>query len=147
MTRPIYIVDIDGTIADLGHRLHHIRNKPKNWPAFEKGCVDDVPILPTITMVHALAASGAKIIYCSGRSEKSRQRTIDWFEKHNIIWDGLYMRPEGVYDRDDIVKHKLHEQIWAEHGKPVLYIDDRNQVVDMIRARGDTCHQVQPGDF
>lgn len=40
-----YIFDIDGTIADLSHRLPHIQKEPKDWDAFF-GCVaDDAPML------------------------------------------------------------------------------------------------------
>jgi len=39
MTTPCYVFDIDGTIADGDHRLHHIVReagdaRPKNWRAF-----------------------------------------------------------------------------------------------------------------
>jgi hypothetical protein len=31
------IVDIDGTLADLSHRLHHVRNGGHNWDEFFAG--------------------------------------------------------------------------------------------------------------
>lgn len=143
----LYVVDIDGTIADLSHRLDFIKTKPKNWPAFEKGCSKDVPITPVIRLANDLFSAGHQVIYCSGRSSKARERTETWLKEHNVLYTALLMREEGDYRRDDIVKQELHEQIWAKWGVPVLYIDDRNQVVDMIRDRGDICLQVQPGNF
>ena len=38
------ICDIDGTLADLHHRLHHIKNGNKNWDAFFAEVKDDLPI-------------------------------------------------------------------------------------------------------
>ena len=32
--RPLAIVDIDGVVADVRHRLHHLDRRPKNWSAF-----------------------------------------------------------------------------------------------------------------
>ena len=33
--RPVVIVDIDGTVADVHHRLHHIEGRGrKNWKGF-----------------------------------------------------------------------------------------------------------------
>lgn len=29
------IFDIDGTLADIAHRRHHVETKPKNWSAFQ----------------------------------------------------------------------------------------------------------------
>jgi hypothetical protein len=31
------LVDIDGTLADCTHRLHHIQKQPKDWDAFFAG--------------------------------------------------------------------------------------------------------------
>jgi hypothetical protein len=30
----IYIFDIDGTLADISHRLHFIQQESKDWKAF-----------------------------------------------------------------------------------------------------------------
>jgi FMN phosphatase YigB (HAD superfamily) len=30
----IYIFDIDGTLADISHRLHFIQQEPKDWRGF-----------------------------------------------------------------------------------------------------------------
>ena len=45
-----YIFDIDGTIADLSHRLPHIQKTPKDWTAFFASVADDVPIEHTIKL-------------------------------------------------------------------------------------------------
>ncbi len=47
----------------------------------------------------------------------------------------------------DIVKAELLDQIVADGFSPVMAFDDRNQVVEMWRARGIPCAQVAPGDF
>ena len=33
----IAIFDIDGTLADISQREHHVRKQPKNWKAFFAG--------------------------------------------------------------------------------------------------------------
>ena len=37
MADEIVIFDIDGTLADVSERIHHVRKKPKNWNAFFQG--------------------------------------------------------------------------------------------------------------
>jgi hypothetical protein len=38
-TMKAVIIDIDGTLADTTHRLHHIKSKPPNWDAFFAECM------------------------------------------------------------------------------------------------------------
>jgi hypothetical protein len=57
------------------------------------------------------------------------------------------MRSAGDYRQDSIVKVELLQQIREKHGEPFLWIDDRQQVVDAIRAEGVRVLQVAPGDF
>lgn len=37
--------DLDGTLANIDHRLHHVKNKPKCWVKFNEGIKDDLPNL------------------------------------------------------------------------------------------------------
>ena len=49
--KSICIFDIDGTLANCDHRLHYIKNKPKNWEAFYNECMDDLVIWPVAEML------------------------------------------------------------------------------------------------
>ena len=51
MKKDVCIFDIDGTLANCDHRLHHIQDKPKNWDLFYNGCMDDDVILPVAEML------------------------------------------------------------------------------------------------
>ena len=132
------IFDIDGTIADLTRRLHYITTKPKNWPAFNKAISNDKPIWQVIEVLFSLKNDGWRIIFCSGRSEDSRQDTIDWLVDYGI-WDkvsGLYMRKSKDYRSDDIIKEELLNQILKDGYNPLMVFDDRKRVVEMWRRRG-----------
>ena len=39
-----YVFDIDGTLSDPAHRLHHIRGESVDWDAFFAACDQDAPI-------------------------------------------------------------------------------------------------------
>jgi len=42
--KDVVIVDIDGTLADVQHRIHHIKGPgKKNWIKFFRGAPDDQP--------------------------------------------------------------------------------------------------------
>jgi len=142
------LVDLDGTLADCTHRLHHIRQgRRKNWDAFFAGCHLDEPNEAVVALVKALIHEH-RVVYCSGRPEKTRKATEGWLLEHLGVTDPqLYMR--GDHDRrgDDIVKRELLHRIRADGYDPKLAIDDRKRVVDMWRSEGLVCAQVAEGDF
>jgi hypothetical protein len=46
-----------------------------------------------------------------------------------------------------VIKGEILDQMLVDGYTPTIAVDDRNQVVDMWRARGLRCLQVAPGDF
>jgi hypothetical protein len=58
----------------------------------------------------------------------------------------LYMRQDGDFRRDDIVKQEILDK-YIDKDRVLFVLDDRDQVVDMWRRNGLTCFQVAEGDF
>jgi len=143
----IVIFDIDGTLANIAHRRHFVRTKPRNWPAFNKAMVHDTPHDDIIWLYKMLQETGCTMLIASGRGEEDRTKTEVWLMEQGITYKKLYMRPAKDSRADNIIKGEILEQIRAEHGEPHMVFDDRNQVVDMWRANGVRCLQVAPGDF
>lgn len=137
-----YLFDIDGTLADLSHRLHHIQKEPKDWGAFFAACAGDAPIEHICALARILPA-----VFVSGRSDQCRSDTEKWLTLHVGFCAPLYMRAEGDHRHDDIVKGELLDRIVADGFKPIMAFDDRDQVVAMWRSRGIPCAQVAPGNF
>jgi hypothetical protein len=149
----IYLVDIDGTLADISHRLHFIQDTPADWNVFFMAAADDKPIFEVITVIRGLQHAGQKILMVTGRSEISRTLTIDWLHRFRVPFDALLMRKEGDHREDNIVKSELLDQILTQYPqvkeqfKIAGVFEDRQQVVDMYRARGLRVFQVAKGDF
>lgn len=140
-----YVFDIDGTIADCSHRIHHIENK--DWRSFFAACGDDAPIAHIIGLAQDLACSGKRIIYVSGRSDECSEETARWLDKHGLPVGRKYMRKAGDHRPDNIVKGELLAQLVADGYRPIMAFDDRNQVVKMWRENGIPCAQVAEGNF
>ena len=150
MAVEVYVFDIDGTLADCSHRLHHIEKKPKDWSAFFGSVSDDTPIPHMIGLCEALVRSDNLVVFVSGRSDECREQTLDWLFKHIDQGDDerpLYMRKAGDYRADDIVKMELLAELRADGYEPVMVFDDRRRVVQMWRSAGIPCAQVAEGDF
>lgn len=146
-----YLVDIDGTIADLSHRLHFIQQKPADWDGFFAACPDDKPIEQVLHTLKILATYGAELIFVSGRSDAIRQQTMNWLSDQFLGSYQLYMRKAGDHRTDDVVKSELVDEVLkAFHIKESdisAAFEDRDQVVKMYRARGIRTFQVAEGNF
>jgi phosphoglycolate phosphatase-like HAD superfamily hydrolase len=138
----VYVFDIDGTIANLEHRLHLL----PNWDAFFDACDNDAPIDHIIDVARALHQH-SDIVYVSGRSDRVRDATVQWLEKHGLPPGRLYMRRAGDHQQDDTLKVELLAELRADGFEPIMAFDDRTRVVKAWRAAGIPCAQVVDGDY
>jgi hydroxymethylpyrimidine pyrophosphatase-like HAD family hydrolase len=139
--------DIDGTLANIDHRLGYVRSKPKNWAAFDAGIPNDAVNQPVAAVFHDMAKSGNTIILASGRNERSRHDTVAWLRKNNLnFYQKLYMRKADDYRADDIIKREILAEIVTDFGrKPDMWFDDRPRVVKAIRSQGVFVFDVYQG--
>lgn len=144
---PCYIFDIDGTLANGDHRLHHIQKEPKSWDAYFEACDEDKSIEAILTLAHTLQSSGATLVFVSGRSDLVRRKTAVWLQDRFLSPNHLYMRKQGDHKNDDQLKIELLAQVRADGYEPIMAFDDRNRVVKAWRAAGVPCAQVAEGDF
>ena len=150
MDKNIVIFDLDGTLALIDKRrdLATKDNGKMDWAKFfNPDNIDlDTPNQTVIDMANLLHSQGYLIYIFSGRSDKTEDATKDWLDKHNVNYDLLQMRPQGLlYKPDNDLK-----QDWLNVIKKdtvAMVFDDRNQVVDMWRKNGLTTFQVADGDF
>jgi hypothetical protein len=151
--RPLYIFDLDGTIALIDHRRPILDDASlgpmaHRWRAFYEACDRDLPNMPVISTLRFLSLHGDVWVW-SGRSSEVQDKTVRWLLDHvkglNVA---LRMRDEGDFTHDVELK-----QMWLDLLEPrdrarlVAVFDDRNGVVDMWRRNGVACFQVAPGDF
>jgi hydroxymethylpyrimidine pyrophosphatase-like HAD family hydrolase len=130
----IVIVDIDGTVADLTHRLPFIKGPTKDWKTSNAMVKDDEPFKIVIEWVRQIYRSGHVVVFVSGRSTECAIETEEWLLKYGIPYDYLFMRNGGDYRDDTIVKQAILDRMPKDRIEFV--IDDRPSVVEMWRANG-----------
>lgn len=114
-TAPLYIFDLDGTLADLKHRRHFVERQELpcmrcgtvhskgecpvcgmqtdqrvDWNAFHAACVNDTPIDPVINVLNTLLIAGVQndaneIWVWSGRSDAVEIETRAWLAEHTSL--------------------------------------------------------------
>jgi phosphoglycolate phosphatase-like HAD superfamily hydrolase len=144
-TEEIVIFDIDGTLADVSERIHHVKKKPKNWNAFFQGMAQDKAIHSMVRLCNILYDSEIRIILCSGRNEEHRPQTIQWLAQQGVNYHDLILRRDGDMRSDVIVKREMLAGI--ERNKILFVVEDRSRVVEMWRSEGLVCLQCAPGEF
>lgn len=142
MTKAI-IFDLDGTLADLTHRLWLVTGGARRWDQFFEECDKDSVIAGVRSLLHIIAGDEEyKIIIVSGRSEVVREKTIRWLDDNDLAYyTELCMRKAGDYRQDTVVKSEILDDLLARGYQVELVIDDRPTVVAMWRKRGLTCLQ------
>lgn len=143
----IVVSDIDGTIADVGHRRRYVATRPRNWAAWNAAMADDTVHEDIKALLAILQEAGCMLVLCSGRGEETRAVTEQWLRDNGFTWQALYMRAAGDHRPDSVVKVELLNRIRRDYGEPNLWFDDRQSVVDAIRSQGVRVLQVAPGDF
>ncbi|SHX44380.1 Predicted kinase [Mycobacteroides abscessus subsp. massiliense] len=137
------IVDIDGTVAHMDGR------SPYDYTQVHTDTVDE----QVRWLVNSMFRKGVMVLFVSGRDDICRDETVKWLEYHGILFDELHMRPTGAKDAngnklpDYRVKYDLFNANIRGKYNVRFVLDDRDQVVNLWRALGLKCLQVQPGDF
>lgn len=148
---PLYIFDIDGTLANQKHRQHHLDNK--DYDTYYSLVREDRPIMPVCHLYWALKHSrlNPTIWFFSGRRDSCKEDTVWWLRRYldkYISPVHVTMRLTGDYRDDVVVKQEMIDHMLVDdRERLVCAFDDRQRVVDMWRRNGITCMQVAPGDF
>lgn len=140
--RPLAVVDVDGVLADVRHRLHHLRRRPKDWRSFFAAARDDPPLTEGLAMVWRLAEV-CEVVYLSGRPEQCRRDTLAWFERHGLPAGELHLRSRTDFRPASEVKVAALRRLQQRAPVSVL-VDDDPQVLGAARAAG---FDVLPADW
>ena len=139
----LYVFDIDGTLANINHRKHHLtgKNGRKNWEPFFRDQHLDAPYWPVFDVMKALSMTGHKCIIITGRMEQHRDVSLKWVQDH---YDGdfhnedLFMRQDNDHTDDDELKWNMVQDILEANPEYELaaLFDDRHRIIDKFRENG-----------
>lgn len=141
------VFDLDGTLANAEHRVHHLTGEVKDWRAFYSACDMDEPIAPIVATMTALIGAGHNCEIWTGRSMEVADETMHWLERHGLGGIVVRMRATGDHQPDTTLKGGWLETALFADAKPDLVFEDRASVVEMWRSYGIVCAQVAPGQF
>jgi predicted kinase len=143
--KKIVVCDIDGTVADLTHRLEYARGEKKDWKKFFSLLSEDTPRHDVYKAADALAVvNDAALIFVSARPEDYRAETEQWLWKNNMNFSALIMRRKGDKRQDTDVKSDIYNRYLKQYSI-VRVFDDRPSVIRMWREKGLEVEDVGDG--
>jgi hypothetical protein len=138
----IAAVDIDGVLADVRHRLHHLDRSPKDWEGFFAAAVED-PLLEQGRHTVTRLAEGYDVVYLSGRPERCREDTEAWLRRHDLPRGDVLLRPAGDRRPARLTKIETLRRLARDRAVGLL-VDDDPDVLEAARRAG---FDVLPADW
>jgi hypothetical protein len=131
---PLAVIDVDGVVADVRHRLHHIEGRPRDWRAFFAAAGEDPPLADGIELAKELGREH-EVIWLSGRPRRLAGVTKRWLASHGLPAGRLVLRANGDFRPAAVLK--AAELRKAAAGRRVaVVVDDDPAVVAALRAEG-----------
>lgn len=140
MSKTLFVVDIDGTVADSmprAEKISQLHGSPHSdyWGDLElDDFLDSDQIMSDAVLTGAeklqdiVSALGAEMVFLTGRSERGRDPTRRWLREKLGIPDSvpLFMRPDddhrpGGISKPEILKRHVLPQ-WPDHR--LVFLDD-----------------------
>ena len=149
---PLYIFDLDGTLALTDHRHPLLENKddPERWNRFYEACGRDEPSVPILHILETLKKS-ADIWIVTARSDQVKDLTYVWLCRHTSFTPreldrALTMKRAGDWRPAEEFKHEFYQKMLDyDRNRLMAVFEDCGRVVDMWRKLGVVCIQVSEG--
>ena len=125
------VIDIDGVVADVRHRLHHLERHA--WDDFFDEAGAD-PLLDDGARLVADLAQQHEIVWLTGRPEWLRAVTVVWLDGHGLPTGELHMRPWG--DFRPARRYKLAALAGLAPRGVAAFVDDDDEVVHAALRAG-----------
>ncbi|GAA1318295.1 hypothetical protein [Pseudonocardia xinjiangensis] len=131
---PLAVFDIDGVLADVRHRLHHLEARPQRWERFFHAADRDPLLVEGAERLRAALAE-YDVLYLTGRPERTRALTEQWLARHDLPVGPLVMRADDDRRPARWVKRDVLRRL-ATVREVVSMLDDDPAVVSLLEADG-----------
>ena len=127
------IIDLDGVVADVRHRLHHLEGRQKRWKAFFDAAGDDGVHEEGVAVVEQLRPDH-EVVYLTGRPRWLEPVTRAWLDEHGLGGHRLVMRPDDDRRPAAVLKVELLRGLARGRTVAVVVDDDERVLAAMADA-------------
>ncbi|WP_328492519.1 hypothetical protein OHS59_07015 [Streptomyces sp. NBC_00414] len=134
--RPLAVFDLDGTLADTGHRQRFLEGRPRDWDAFFAAAPDDPPLAEGVALALEHARE-CEVLYLTGRPERCRKDTEAWIAAQGLPEGRIRMRRND--DRRPARRTKLQILRELDRSREIrVLVDDDELVCEEAERAGFT---------
>lgn len=131
--------DLDGTLSDDRARAHFVEVQAglaRDWESYFDAIDRDPPIAASMEVLRALHLAGIRIVFLTGRPERTRPKTEAWLKANGLTgYDRLIMRSPGEERPAGYFKAEVIGRL-REEFELVCAFEDRLDVAGALRAAG-----------
>ena len=132
----IAVFDIDGVVADVRHRVHHVEQYPQDWGSFFDAAAADPPSAEGVEWA-LKATADHELVWLTGRPEWLRPVTSRWLAAQGLPVERLIMR--GNRDYRPARDYKVAElRKLAATAEIAVFVDDDPAVINAAAGAGFT---------
>ncbi len=133
----VVLSDIDSTLADTRQRRFACPtvDPMRTWTEYAMLCGSDAPFPGPIRVLKMFHAAGYGIHLITGRPERARKLTEGWLLEHEVPYEQLRMRPDGI-SHEISLKVAYIDTLRAQGYEPVLFLEDWPAEAALIEAAG-----------
>ena len=139
MLKPAIIIDLDGTLAEVDHRI-------KDGKCDHTKIKDD-EYNKAVREIISKFQDSHNIVLFTARHTDWRNATKRWCWDNFIIFDALYMKLPHHKGPDYLVKYQMYKEFIEGEYDVLFAIDDNNNVVKMLRDLGITTLQIRNTEY
>lgn len=141
---PIAVFDVDGVLADAGHRQHYLEWPLRDWDSFFAECGDD-GLIDEVARMLSLLDEKLQIVLLTARPMRVQSETLVWMARHGLRWDLLIMRNWGDYMAAPHFKALSVGELRAYGFDLQLAFEDDPRNVAMFENHGVPCVYIHSG--
>ena len=145
------VVDLDGTLANVDHRVHLVKSEKPDWDAFYSAVSFDTPNQWCAALIDILCHDTRfHVAIVSARRRGTEADTIAWLRNRCGFGGFLDIGALSIHlvreddGKDRYAQDHTLKKAWLDsYGKEriLFVIDDRQRVVDFWRSEGLVCLQ------
>lgn len=153
----LVVFDLDGTLADVRHRMHFIRPDPavdpvtgkkvkRRFDLFHMACDQDGVVEPVAYFYRKFVADpDVIVVVLSGRDHAAYDLTLEWFRQNDLpLPDELLLKRGDQHTPDVDQKRFQADRMEKRYGRPIdMVFEDRDRVVAMWKDRGTFVFNVE----
>ena len=139
--RDAVIIDLDGTLVETSGVEHLLQGEDRDFRAFQEAAIGCPPNPVMVALAREQASAGRAVLVVSSREYIWLDPTLDWLVRHEVPYDGVYLRIVGDYRQDVVVKREILDDIAADGYRVLEAWDDKDRVTQMWREQGIEAHE------